>query len=863
MEPNEAYLTVVRDGLVNSPQDSALQDFARAAAYSLLQSPIKALSQPIDAITGTTLAKNTLFISAPEQADYNTKTFWAQQAGHALGTLGSFYVAGKIVKDFTRGGLTEAQLATTLSNRGVLGLTLKETALTGLIHDSILRPTADEDKNALLTARATAGVNGALTLSSMTLAGFGLKRAGSRNEVINGTLSGIPGGLINAELHSIFQQGKLATVEQLTQSVVTMSVIGAGFGGWHQYKGKYESGRQNFNWIDGTASDGSHKAYKISGGERAITKMLDSVFNGDAAVVSVRQHHAAAPGWRGMLGLHHYGPEQSMLIQHGPRIDASLAATVDLVASCNFAATRSLQSVLPSDTVYMRAGKDRISLSAAPPAIRVGEATPLKLGVQGSDALSVAEPAVASKPVHSAADIVMPHERAKIDGTYNSGRLSYRFSYADPTVDALNVAAAQGKLIEIGAGNGYWAHLLRDLMGVDVIAFDDAPVKQGKNSYFPVHHENWTEVREGGAEAITQHPDRTLLLCFPPPSDSMARNALSYYRGNRLIYVGIDSSRELTGCKIFNRELCNAWIEVERCEIPTGRRESVSLRIFERNLDPTPRSPLLSGYAQRRLANESIARLVLSRETEAAEHVLGLLSKDASNISAVERRADLSIRSMVDNADVGALPAAELALRYGKRLHEAGQPQLSAKYFTKAAELAGTNAPLVVSAKLGVALTSGDAGKEARVFGALAEGEKATQVSRDQYRSMLAQSGNDGNLAHPIRAEIYERLLASRAESELKNVEQHLEYRTAMTNYAKVLFELGQPLKARELLEKIHAVDVANLQAAEAAITQYNAVVPEIWSAWTDRTPLDIVRETRLLRERVLESEALKERLGR
>src|SRR5687768_14809752 len=48
-------------------------------------------------------------------------------------------------------------------------------------------------------------------------------------------------------------------------------------------------------------------------------------------------------------------------------------------------------------------------------------------------------------------------------------RLFERYAHAIPTTQALRALLALGPILEIGAGAGYWARLLRDLGG-DVIA---------------------------------------------------------------------------------------------------------------------------------------------------------------------------------------------------------------------------------------------------------------------------------------------------------------------------------------------------------------------------------------------------------
>ncbi len=48
----------------------------------------------------------------------------------------------------------------------------------------------------------------------------------------------------------------------------------------------------------------------------------------------------------------------------------------------------------------------------------------------------------------------------------------------------------------------------------------------------------FADVRPGDASVAGRHPDRVLLLCWPPYDDPMARDALSAYGGDLVVYVG-------------------------------------------------------------------------------------------------------------------------------------------------------------------------------------------------------------------------------------------------------------------------------------------------------------------------------------
>lgn len=87
-----------------------------------------------------------------------------------------------------------------------------------------------------------------------------------------------------------------------------------------------------------------------------------------------------------------------------------------------------------------------------------------------------------------------------------------RYSWAIPDDRALRICAAYSPLVEMGAGAGYWARLLRE-RGVDVTAFDcdtgDATRAAG------VAAAPWTEVLQGGPEDAARFPGHALLLMYP------------------------------------------------------------------------------------------------------------------------------------------------------------------------------------------------------------------------------------------------------------------------------------------------------------------------------------------------------------
>ena len=154
-----------------------------------------------------------------------------------------------------------------------------------------------------------------------------------------------------------------------------------------------------------------------------------------------------------------------------------------------------------------------------------------------------------------------------------------QYSWAIPCETALDCLAKYAPLIEVGAGTGYWASLLRK-MDVDIMAFDSHPPKPGSKNDWHQEHQTWTAVEQGDCGVIVKHPGRTLFLCWPPYDDSMATDCLHAYHGNHLAYVG-----EHGGCTAneeFFELLEQQWKEIESVDIPQWDGMHDYLAIYER-----------------------------------------------------------------------------------------------------------------------------------------------------------------------------------------------------------------------------------------------------------------------------------------
>lgn len=157
-------------------------------------------------------------------------------------------------------------------------------------------------------------------------------------------------------------------------------------------------------------------------------------------------------------------------------------------------------------------------------------------------------------------------------------KLVKRYSWAIPNQEAIDLLVNAGPLIEIGAGMGYWAWMIRQMRG-DILAYDIAVPGQSINDQ--CGEKTWTKVDEGGPTKIGGHPDRVLLLCWPPYSSSFAFDCLKQYRGDKLIYVG-EGWGGCTGDDAFHNALEDGWQVTDSVDIPQWMGVHDRLTVWER-----------------------------------------------------------------------------------------------------------------------------------------------------------------------------------------------------------------------------------------------------------------------------------------
>ena len=114
--------------------------------------------------------------------------------------------------------------------------------------------------------------------------------------------------------------------------------------------------------------------------------------------------------------------------------------------------------------------------------------------------------------------------------------LAQHYAYVFPDEATLQMLAGLGPLVEVGAGTGYWAHRLRSI-GVDIVAFDQAPVDGERANRYHSPTRPWTRVEQGDKTVLPGYADRGLFLCWPPLFSSLG-DCLTYYGGDTVACIG-------------------------------------------------------------------------------------------------------------------------------------------------------------------------------------------------------------------------------------------------------------------------------------------------------------------------------------
>ena len=165
------------------------------------------------------------------------------------------------------------------------------------------------------------------------------------------------------------------------------------------------------------------------------------------------------------------------------------------------------------------------------------------------------------------------------------------YAFAAPTDAAIaTLAEASDRWVEVGAGTGYWASLMR-AAGMDVVAVDADPPGTARGNEYHGDAAGWTEVTEGGAETPRRLRDeegvpRALFLCYPPPGESMASEALHSLldAGGRTVAV-VGEWDGNTADETFARTLARSFRLRRRRRLPQWGDTAHELTVWTRRDD--------------------------------------------------------------------------------------------------------------------------------------------------------------------------------------------------------------------------------------------------------------------------------------
>ena len=182
------------------------------------------------------------------------------------------------------------------------------------------------------------------------------------------------------------------------------------------------------------------------------------------------------------------------------------------------------------------------------------------------------------------------------------------YSFAVPTSEILDVLInTNPRIIESGAGTGYWAWCLRQRGAKHVEAYDAAPPggssssssKKKRNAYHG-HNATWTEVIEKNATDIHFPPTGvTLLVVYPPPdADAFLGDVATSFgqaasddSTNRLALVGEwrgDTASPKCHAVLLEKFLCLA-----KYDLPNWGDTSAHLTIWQKKTSNHPPNPVV------------------------------------------------------------------------------------------------------------------------------------------------------------------------------------------------------------------------------------------------------------------------------
>lgn len=151
------------------------------------------------------------------------------------------------------------------------------------------------------------------------------------------------------------------------------------------------------------------------------------------------------------------------------------------------------------------------------------------------------------------------------------------YSWAIPCKEAIECIynfSEKEKILEIGAGLGLWAQLLK-LRGVNIIATDNFMSHTDKNK------ERYCYIEDIDANGAIEKYDVKILLIIWPPMTNMATEAVKRFNGNKIIYIG-EKKGGCTGNSSFFDLLQKEWKLVSNIDIPNWYTTNDSIYLYSK-----------------------------------------------------------------------------------------------------------------------------------------------------------------------------------------------------------------------------------------------------------------------------------------
>lgn len=142
-----------------------------------------------------------------------------------------------------------------------------------------------------------------------------------------------------------------------------------------------------------------------------------------------------------------------------------------------------------------------------------------------------------------------------------------RFSWAIPDDNAINkIHNFSNRIVEIGAGNGYWAYMLNHNLKTEIVCYDLDPPTDHDSEF--MDEGIYYKILKGSHEVLENYDTNyTLLLCWPPWDNPMAVECLRAFKGTKVIYIG-EPRGGCTGTDDFFDELEDKWELHDNVYIP-------------------------------------------------------------------------------------------------------------------------------------------------------------------------------------------------------------------------------------------------------------------------------------------------------